>query len=24
VVNVVGKKLFIHGRANLTKGQIKD
>jgi hypothetical protein len=24
VVNVVGKKLFIHGKANLTKGQIKD
>jgi hypothetical protein len=24
VVNFVGKKLFIHGRANLTKGQIKD
>jgi hypothetical protein len=23
-VNVVGKKLFIHGKANLTKGQIKD
>jgi len=24
VVNIVGKKLFIHGKANLTKGQIKD
>jgi hypothetical protein len=24
VVNVVGKKIFIHGKANLTKGQIKD
>ena len=24
VVNLVGKKLFIHGRARLTKGQIKD
>jgi len=24
VVNVVGKKLFIHARANLTKGQMKD
>ena len=24
VVNVVGKKLFIHGKANLTKGKIKD
>ena len=24
VVNVVGKKLFIHGRANLIKGQVKD
>ena len=23
-VNVVGKKLFIHGRANLIKGQVKD
>jgi hypothetical protein len=24
VVNVVGKKLFIHGKASLNKGQIKD
>jgi len=24
VVNVVGKKLFIHGRTRLTKGQIRD
>ena len=24
VVNFIGKKLFIHGKANLTKGQIKD
>jgi hypothetical protein len=24
VANFVGKKLFIHGRARLTKGQIKD
>jgi hypothetical protein len=24
VVNVVGKKLFIHGKARLNKGQIKD
>ena len=23
-VNIVGKKFFIHGRARLTKGQIKD